>query len=195
MTLIATTLSTTLNISSTRFGVASATGITLPNYTTGGGVMYGLCENEMTQVTGVSGSQISVLRGQCGTGGAAHAASTPIFFGAASDFPLFAPHVGAFVAGPPLNFESFSAALAGANTNAAPGTYFHLTGTTIMKTLTPPAGFVEGPISIVFDGSAAGLTWDATGNISVAGTATAAGSMVVFTFDPGSGKFHPSRVA
>jgi hypothetical protein len=188
MALNATTVSAAINSSNNTFGVASATGVTAPNFTTGTGVTYALCESEMMIVTGVTGTFISVIRGQLGTAASSHAASAPILFGLAADFPTFtAP-------GASTRFRDFSAPVAGANTNVATGTYFHLTGTVIMKTLTPIAGFVGGEVNIVFDGSAAGLTWDATGNINVAGTAGTAGTMVTFTYDPSISKWIPSRI-
>lgn len=199
MALNTTTLSAAVNIYNTSFGVASATGVTAPNYTTGaaigGTLTYALCEEEMMQVTAVSGTFISVLRGVYGTVAGSHAASAPITFGIWSDFPAFIPAIKTSTDSNPQRFAAFSAPVAGAATNVATGGYFHLTGTVAMVTLTAPAGFVGGEISIVFDGSAAGLTWTAAGNIAVAGTATTAASIVTFTFDPGSGKWHPSRLA
>lgn len=184
----ATTLSAALNIYNNTFGVASATGVTAPNFTTGAGVTLALCESEMMVVTAVNGTFISVLRGQYGTAASSHAASAPILFGLVSDFPNFT------AAANPTTYRDFSAPVAGANTNTITGRWFHLTGTVIMKTLTVPAGFVGGEVNIVFDGSAAGLTWDATGNINVAGTAGTAGTMVTFTYDPSISKWIPSRI-
>ena len=199
MALNATTIVAALDIYKTTFGVTSATGVIVPNFTVGSpltsNVVYALCEEEMMQVTGVVGTQVSVIRGAQATVGAAHAASTPILFGLALDFPTFIPAIKSSVDSNPQRFATFSTALAGANTNVAPGPFFHLTGTVIMKTLTAPAGFVGGEITIVFDGSAAGLTWDATGNIAVAGTATTALSAVTFYFDPNTSKWYPSRLA
>lgn len=198
MSLNATTLSAAINIYNTSFGVVSATGVVAPTFSSGtaltAGVTYALCEGEMMVVTAVNGTFITVLRGQLGTQGASHAASTPILFGLAIDFPNFTPAVSAYTVGTG-RFVDFSTALAGANTNVAPGSRFHLTGTTIMKTLTPPTGFVGGTITIIFDGSGAGLTWDATGNIAVAGTATTALSAVTFYYDPNTSKWYPDRLA
>jgi hypothetical protein len=148
-------------------------------------------------VLGVNGTFVSVQRGYAGTPTSAHPTSTPIVSGSPTDFGVIVPSVKAQQdASPSGSNYGWSAPVAGANTNVATGPLFHLTGTVIMKTLTAPAGYIEGPnVTIVFDGSAAGLTWDATGNIAVAGTATTAGSSVTFAFDSGSGKWHPSRLA
>lgn len=203
MSLAATTLSAAIGTTDTTITVASATNITAPNYQVGNplagissGVTYLLIEQELMKVTGVSGTAISVVRGELGSVASAHGASAPVVSGLPTDFPKFAPAVNTAVPSYPIDFQGWSAPVAGANTNVATGPFFHLTGTTIMKTLTAPAGYVEGgEITIVFDGSGAGLTWDATGNIAVAGTATTAGSAVSFIFDQGSGKWHPSRLA
>lgn len=200
MSFNATTLSTAVTLTDTVFSIASGTGVSAPNYQTGVGITYGFIEQEMVKVVGpaVSGSTTSwnVIRGELGSTASAHGASCPIIFGLPSDFPAFNPAIESAVPEYPIKFQGWSAPVAGANTNVATGPYFHLTGTVIMKTLTAPTGTVEGgEVTIVFDGSGAGLTWDATGNIAVAGTATTAASAVTFVFDSGSAKWHPSRLA
>lgn len=203
MSLAATTLSAAIGSTDTVFGVASATNITAPNYQIGdplkgisGGVTYLFLEQEMMKVTAITGTTVSVVRGELGSQATAHGASCPVLSGLPADFPAFSPAEQTAVPKYPIPFQGFSAPVAGAATNVAPGPYFHLTGTVAMVNLTAPAGIVEGgEITIVFDGSAAGLTWTAAGNIAVAGTATTAGSAVTFVFDQGSGKWHPSRLA
>ena len=199
MALNATTLSAAVNIYNTSFGVVSATGVVAPTFSTGtpltAGVTYALCEEEMMVVTGVTGTFITVLRGQLGTSGASHNTATPILFGLAVDFPNFVPVQRVFSTATPGRFADFSSVVAGAATNVATGARFHLTGTVAMVNLTAPAGFVGGLITVVFDGSAAGLTWTAAGNINVAGTATTAGSSVDFFYDPNISKWIPSRLA
>ena len=193
----ATTLSAAIGAADTSLSVASATGITAPNFTSGVGITYLFCETEAMLVMGVAGTVISVQRGIAGTPASAHGASAPIVAGLPTDFGVIVPSVKAQQdASPSGSGYGWSAPVVGANTNVATGALFHLTGTTIMKTLTGPPGYTEGNgITIVFDGSGAGLTWDATGNIAVAGTATTAASSVTFVFDQGSGKWHPSRLA
>ena len=173
---------------------------------TGTGPVYLFIEQEWILVLNTPSSAtspVSVKRAQLGSCATAHGASAVVLSGQATDFPGPIPiSIKASQDFYP-NMVGFSAPLVGGNTNVAPGYFFHLTGTTIMKTLTAPvAGINAGglpmdgsQINIVFDGSGAGLTWDATGNIAVAGTATTAASMVTFTFDQGSAKWHPSRLA
>ena len=67
-------------------------------------------------------------------------------------------------------------------------------GTTALATITPPTGFNGGTVTIVFTGSAAGLTWTAAGNIAVAGTSSTAQSSVIFTWDQAASKWRPSRL-
>lgn len=203
MAINATTLSAAIGVTDTVFGVASATGISNPNYQIGdptrgvaASVTYLFCEQEMMKVVNITGTTVTVIRGELGSQALAHGASAPIIAGLPTDFPAYNPAIDSAVPAYPILLQGFSAPVAAANTNVATGPYFHLTGTVIMKTLTAPAGVVEGgEVTIVFDGSGAGLTWDATGNIAVAGTATTAGSAVTFVFDSGSAKWHPSRLA
>jgi len=205
MALNATTLSAAVALNDTSLTVASATGIVAPNFQGAasnppgtGTVVYLYVEQEWMQVTGVSGTNINVKRGMLGSCAAAHASATIVLAGLANDFPGPIPISIKAQQDFAPNFIGFSAPVAGANTNVATGPFFHLTGTVIMKTLTAPSSVLSlsgGEIGIVFDGSGAGLTWDATGNIAVAGTATTAGSLVFFIFDQGSAKWHPSRLA
>ena len=195
MAINATTLTAAIGNNDTSLVVASATGITSPIFNTGVGITYVFCEQEWMLVTSVTGTVVSVQRGILGSSAQPHAASTPIVAGLPSDFPAPTITQRATQDSAP-QLVGFSAPIAGANTNVATGPFFHLTGTTIMKTLTAPnlSDFEGAAITIVFDGSAAGLTWDNTGNISVGGSASSAGSSVTFVFDQGSGKWHPSRV-
>lgn len=197
MAINATTLSTAVGVTDQNVFLASLTGVTAPNYQTGAGITYLFCEQEIMKVVSLIGTVGAVvIRGELGTVASAHGASAPIIAGLPSDFPKFQPALQSAVPAYPIPFQGFSAPVAGAATNVATGPYFHLTGTVAMVNLTAPAGIVEGgEITIIFDGSAAGLTWTAAGNIAVAGTATTAGSAVTFIFDSGSGKWHPSRLA
>lgn len=197
MSLAATTLSAAIGTTDTAIALASLTNITAPNYQTGAGITYLFVEQEMMKVVSLIGTTgVNVIRGELGSVASAHGASCPVVSGLPTDFGAFNPAVKGAVPSYPIPFQGWSAPVAGANTNVATGPYFHLTGTVIMKTLTAPTGVVEGgEVTIVFDGSGAGLTWDATGNIAVAGTATTAASAVTFVFDSGSAKWHPSRLA
>jgi hypothetical protein len=195
MALNATTLTAAVLAGDTSFAVGSVTGITAPNFTTGVGITYLLVEQEYMQVTGVNGLVVSVLRGFNGSPASAHGASCPVVSGLPADFAGLPISVKAQQDFYP-NTIGWSAPVVSANTITPTGPYFHMTGTTIVKTINPVPGSIEGgQVTIVFDGSGAGLTWDATGNVAVAGTSTTAASAVTFVFDQGSGKWHPSRLA
>ena len=205
MAITVTTLSAAVLLTDTVVNVTSATGITAPNYQIGdptkgisGGVTYLLIEQEMMKVTGVTGTVISVARGELGSQATAHASSAPVVAGLPTDFPSFSPAEQTAVPVLPLKFQGFSAPLTQvvANTLSPTGPFHHITGTTVIKTIVVPTGYIEGgEVTFVNDGSGAGLTWDATGNIAVAGTFTTAASAVTFVFDQGSAKWHPSRLA
>jgi hypothetical protein len=206
MALNATTLAAALGLTDTIVTLTSGTGVSAPNYQIGdptkgiaSGVTYLLVEQELMKVSGPAlggGTTIwPVVRGELGSIQAAHAVSAPIVAGLPTDFSKFTPAIQSAVPQLPLDFQGFSAPLTGA-TITPTGPYHHFTGTTALVTINLPAGYIEGgEVTLVFDGSASGLTWTAAGNIAVAGTSTTAGSAVTFVFDQGSGKWHPSRLA
>jgi len=195
MALNATTLTAAIGVGDLSFAVGSVTGITAPNFTTGVGVTFLFVEQEYMLVTGVAGLVVSVQRGVLGSPSSAHGASAPVLAGLPTDFTGLPVSIKAQQDFYPNNI-GWSAPVVSANTITPTGPLFHMTGTTIVKTINPVGGSLEGgQVTIVFDGSGAGLTWDATGNIAVAGTSTTAASAVTFVFDQGSGKWHPSRLA
>lgn len=206
MSLATTTLSAAVAVTDTSILLTSITNVTTPSFQSGSGIVYLYIEQEWMQVLGVGTSAsapVQVKRGMLGSCAVPHLSGTPVLSGLPSDFP-----------GPiPISIKSsqdfypniigFSANVATAATIVASGYFFHTTGTVAVVNITAPAGGVAGgglpldgsQVNIVFDGSAAGLTWTAAGNIAVAGTATTAASMVTFTFDQVTGKWHPSRLA
>lgn len=77
-------------------------------------------------------------------------------------------------------------------TTIAPTHGIHIvTGTTAIVNITIPSADFSGSIILQ---AAAIWTWTAAGNITVAGTVTAAGGTVVFTYIPSLAKWAPSRV-
>lgn len=193
MALTATTLSAAIGAADTVISVASATGFTAPNFTTGAGITWVLCEQEFMQVLGVSGTNITVLRGQNGSPASAHGASAPIVAGLPSDFSGLAVGVKATQDYLPDLGYGFSAPVASASAITASGPFFHLTGTTTVNTINPPAGFFGGFIVVVFDGACGAGT---SGNIAVAITGTnMANKAVLFAYDPGTSKWYPSTIA
>ena len=215
MALTATTLSAAITANQLVFGVASATGIIAPNFTavpagtTVANIIYLLCEQELMQIQGINGTTVTVQRGYNGTLAVQHGNAAPVITGYPSDFIGFVPAQKSDVPYLPFGSVAFSAPVTGA-TITPQGPYSHFTGTTALVTInlpnylneatTYPGAYPENPlagiqISLVFDGSASGLTWTAGGNINVLGTSTTAGSMVTFTYDPSISKWIPSRLA
>lgn len=197
MAFSATTLSANVGASDTYFGVASATGITAPVSTTGSGFTYLLVEDELMFVTAITGTVVSVNRGQFGTAAIAHSSSAPVTIGSPSDFIGFDPTIVSVKVGAPLNSGwSAPVAIPSGGAITASGPRFHTTGTNALVTLTAYSGYLQGSVIwISFDGSSTGLTWTSAGNIAVAGTATTAKSVVGFIYDEGTAKWYPTRLA
>jgi hypothetical protein len=193
MSFNATTLSAAIGMSDTTLQVASATGITAPNFTAGTGITYLAVEQEVMLVLGVNGTFITVQRGVAGTPVQSHAASAAVLAGLPSDFGPITPSIKAQQDYVPNALYGFSGPVASAGTITPSGPLFHVTGTTTISTINLPAGYIEGgEVTIVFDGVAA---WNSAGNIAVAGTPTTAGSAVTFIYDQGTYKCYPSRLA
>lgn len=193
MAINSTTLSGAITAYQTQFGVGSTSNITAPVSTTGTGVTLLFCEAELMGVTAVPVSgTVQVIRGVGGTQAVSHSASAAVIIGGVSDFPNFTPQVAAFQTLSPNRFQGVSPSVASATTIAAPGPVFHVTGTTAIATISLPTNFVEGRITIIFDGVD---TWTNAGNIGVAGTNTTAGSAVDFIYDANTSKWYPSRLA
>ncbi len=190
-----TTLSAAVAAADTKIGVVAATGITAPVSSTGAGLTLLYVGSELMAVVGVAGTQISVLRGQGGTQAVAHALGTPVLAGTPAEFSGFAPAQGASVQVAD-RFSGIGAPVASATSITASGPRFHVTGNTQLQNMTPYAGFLEGDITIIFDGV---VTWTTGGTagiaFGVAGTPTTAGSTVTFTYDRATGLWYPSRLA
>lgn len=98
-----TTLSSAVTNSATTIVVASATGFTVGNY------LYIIGSNEAMRIRVISGTTITVLRGQLGTAARAHPSSAVVITGAVNHFKNFDPDFnGICVAGsatPGLNAD------------------------------------------------------------------------------------------
>jgi hypothetical protein len=89
MAITATTLSIAAGSADTIINVTSATGITAPNFQTGAGITWLLIDQEYLQVMSVSGTAISVLRGQGGTQSKAHTKLAILSIGLPTDFKKY----------------------------------------------------------------------------------------------------------
>jgi hypothetical protein len=209
----------------TKIRLASVTGVvagTSMLYVEDGTGAIGL--GEVMFVNAVTGTTVSVTRGYYGSNGNPHISGALVLIGAPNQFYAVEPTGACTPAAQPvtpyLNVKTgnewlcssilnrwvpgfgnttaplgATAAVATAATIVPSGPLFHTTGTVAVVTITPPTGFSDGQITIIFDGSSTGLTWTAAGNIAVAGTATTALSSVTFTWDKNTSKWYPSRLA
>ena len=92
-----TTLAAALDASQTILSVASATGITAPNFQTASGITVLQIEQERFVVMAVNGTQINVIRGQGGTVAAAHANGALVTIGIPTDFAPFVEILGSLM--------------------------------------------------------------------------------------------------
>lgn len=92
-----TTLTASLDASQAILSVASATGITAPNFQTGSGITVLQIEQERFVVMAVNGTQINVIRGQGGTVAAAHANGALVTIGIPADFATFVEIFGSLM--------------------------------------------------------------------------------------------------
>lgn len=86
MAITNTTLSAAVATTDLVINVASATGITAPNFQTASGITWLRIDQEFMLVTAVNGTFISVLRGQMGTPVQAHLINTAVVIGLPADF-------------------------------------------------------------------------------------------------------------
>lgn len=82
--------------------------------------------------------------------------------------------------------------LASAATVAPTHGIHRVSGVAAIVNITPPYTGFAGQVTFIPTGI---WTWTAAGNIAVAGTTTAAQIAVIFTFNPTTQLWHPSRVA
>lgn len=90
MSITTTTLTSACGALDTSIHVASATGITAPNFQTGSGITLLIIEQErMICTSAPNGTFIPVIRGQGGTQQVAHANGALVFIGLPTDFAAF----------------------------------------------------------------------------------------------------------
>ena len=98
MSVTTTTLTSTCSATDTSVHVASATGITAPNFQTAAGITWLVIEQErMLVISAPNGTFVPVLRGQGGTVQSAHANGALVFIGAPTDFSNFIDILGSLM--------------------------------------------------------------------------------------------------
>lgn len=131
--------------------VASATGITAPNFTTGAGITWLLIDQEFMVVTAVNGTVISVLRGQGGTLAAPHVINTQVQIGLPGDFAEFGEFLKASMTSnqteAAVNWPAiFLAGTADAIPAGVAGFYVIKSGSANAMTLAAPTAAQEGNV-------------------------------------------------
>lgn len=194
MAITETTLAGAVGVSDTSINLTSVTGVSAPTTTTGAGYTYLKIDEELLFVSGAPvGTLVPVLRGQGGSTVIAHATATPVLIGGPTDFASFKPNANAFQA---LGQVSVGAPLTGAVIMPVGGSVHHFTGTVAITSIVPPDTAVAWRITLIFDGSGAGLGWtggSSANNPSVTGVVTAA-QMVDFLYDPSTSLWYPSTI-
>jgi hypothetical protein len=175
MAITATTLSTAVasGPSGTDYfiNVASATGITAPNFTTGAGITYLFIDQELMVVTSVSGTVIGVLRGQNGTPAQPHVINSQVQIGLPADFVSVGEYVKSSLTATQIEGginwpATFLAGSADAIPASVPGFYVVKTGSADLMTLAAPPVSAEGNIVQVWSDTAFAHTITATSLIA-----------------------------
>lgn len=154
MAITATTLAAAVGVNDTVINVASATGITAPNFTAGTGIVYLLVDTEFMSVLSVTGTFVSVQRGQFGTGATAHVINGQVQIGLPGDF---AP-ITEFITNSVTSFQTeaslkwpatFLSGSADVIPASVPGFYVVKTAGVNAMTLAVPPASAEGNIIYV----------------------------------------------
>lgn len=167
MAITATTLSAAVGVTDSTIAVASATGITAPNFTTGAGITWLLVDQEFMLVISVSGTVITVIRGQNGTAQAAHVTSAQVQIGLPTDFPTFGEILSSSMTGKQtegaLNWPAtFLTGTADAIPAGVAGIYVVKTGAADLMTLAAPTAAQEGNVIQIWSDTAFAHTLTAT---------------------------------
>jgi len=169
MAITATTTTGALTLGQTSFGVASATGITAPNFQTGSGITILLIDQEYMLVTAVLGTFVSVVRGYYGSAAQTHVSGAQVQIGLTTDYvqnqlmlegtPLAVSNLIAAACNQPAIFLSGTADAIPAG---VAGFYVVKTGSADAMTLAAPTAAQEGNIIDVWSDTAFAHTITAT---------------------------------
>lgn len=153
MAITATTLSGAITSQQTQFGVASATGITAPNFQTGAGITILYIDQEQILVTSApNGTALSnLVRGYNGTPAQAHVSGAQVQIGLLTDFTspqgLFSTEVVPLLTIGAQNQPAiFLAGTADAIPAGVAGTYVVKSGSANAMTLAAPTAAQEGNV-------------------------------------------------
>lgn len=171
MSITATTLSGAITASQTSFGVASAAGITIPNFQTASGITYLFIDQELMLVITVNGTFIGVVRGVNGTQAAAHVSGAQVQIGLPTDFvtqqELYGSAITKINTSAAFNQPAiFLTGTADAIPAHVAGFYVVKTGSADLMTLAAPVAADEGNIIEVWSDTAFAHTITATSLIA-----------------------------
>lgn len=191
MAITVTTLSAAIGAVDTSIAVASATGITAPNFQTASGITWLKIDQELLLVMAVSGTTVSVLRGQGGTVSVAHLTNGQVQIGLATDFYKYTEVLADFetnlvVTGARQQNAVFLKGSADALLSKTPGYYVIKTAGVDAITLDTPIAASEGNVIEIWSDTANAHTVTCpTTNFAVG----AAANKTVCTFParPGAG--------
>ena len=194
MSITTTTLTSACSATDTSIHVASATGITAPNFQTGTGITILFIEQErMVCISAPNGTFIPVIRGQGGTQQVAHANGALVFIGLPTDFASFVQIFGNLMTTAQTVESQTQNAIqltgtADALLSSVPGYYVIKTaGTTVDAiTLNTPVAADEGKIIDIWSATLAAHTVTAA---SACFAVAVTGNKTVCTFPafPGAG--------
>jgi hypothetical protein len=186
MSITKTTLASALSASDTILNVASATGITAPNFQTGSGITVLQIEEErLLVISAPNGTFIPVLRGQSGTVSAAHANGATVLIGIPTDFATFIQALGSLITNTQTLGSRVQKAVnltgsADAVLSSVPGYYIIFTAGVDAVTLPTPVAGDEGNIIEIW--SASDNAHTVTAASACIGVGSASGLRTVATF-------------
>lgn len=192
MTITATTLSAAIGATDTSLVVASAAGITAPNFQTAAGITYLYIEQEQLLVIGApNGTTIPVLRGQGGTQAVAHASGAQVQIGLPTDFFKYSEVLGdiqssLYVGGARKQNAIFLTGSADAVDATKPGYYVIKRAGVDAITLATPLAAAEGNIIEIWSDTANAHTVTAASTNFAVGAA-ANKTVATFPARPGAG--------
>lgn len=151
MSITVTTLASAVASTDTVINVASATGISTPNFTSGLNIVYLLVDQEFMVPVSVTGTFVTVLRGQNGTAATAHVINGQVQIGLPTDYATYAEFLKASITG--VQTEGalvwpaiFLAGTADAIPSTVPGFYVVKSASANAMTLAAPTAAQEGNI-------------------------------------------------
>jgi hypothetical protein len=173
-----------------------------------------MVDREVMRVNAISGTTVQVDRGFQGTASASHLSGAKVYVAGAGTFRAGQPSGSCTLANiaflpqidvntgnafncvnsmwtayyPSISTPVVGAAVASASTMAPTGIINHVTGTAAVNTITLPAGFTGGCLTLIPD---AIFTTGTSGNIALASTAVV-GKALIECYDPNTSKFYPS---